>query len=134
MENPKNIEDIIILITESRTDFSLPYLVYTTKTIRAMIPIKRKIHAKSHHFPAYHPDLYGINLLSLFSHGDRLPGLSLGLAKTIHTRVYAVLSFLCFHSLSRSGIKRHCFLIALLLTSIYAISDEFHEVQRLVIT
>jgi hypothetical protein len=48
MENPKNIEAITILITESRTDFSLPYLVYTTKITRAMMPIKRKIHAKSH--------------------------------------------------------------------------------------
>jgi len=48
MENPKNVADIIMLITESRTDFSLPYLVYTTKTTRAMIPIIRKIHAKSH--------------------------------------------------------------------------------------
>jgi len=48
MENPKNVADIIILITESRTDFSLPYLVYITKTTKAMIPIKRKIHAKSH--------------------------------------------------------------------------------------
>jgi hypothetical protein len=48
MENPKNIELITILITESRIDFSLPYLVYTTKTTRAIMPIKRKIHAKTH--------------------------------------------------------------------------------------
>jgi VanZ family protein len=59
--------------------------------------------------------------------GDRLPGLSHGLDKIVHTCVYAVLSFLYFHSLSSSGIKRHCFLIALLLTSIYALSDEFHQ-------
>jgi VanZ family protein len=59
--------------------------------------------------------------------GDSLPGLSHGLDKIIHICAYAVLSFLCFHSLSSSGIKRHCFLIALLLTSIYAVSDEFHQ-------
>ena len=59
--------------------------------------------------------------------GDRLPGLSHGLDKIVHTCVYAVLSFLYFHSLSSSGIKRHCFLIALLLTFIYALSDEFHQ-------
>jgi VanZ family protein len=59
--------------------------------------------------------------------GDRLPGLPHGSDKILHTCVYAVLSFLYFHSLSSSGIKRHCFLIALLLTSIYAVSDEFHQ-------
>ncbi len=48
MENPKNVAASIILITDSRTDFSLPYLVYTTKTIKAINPIKRKIHDKTH--------------------------------------------------------------------------------------
>ena len=33
---------------ESRTDTSLPYLVYNTKTINEINPIKRKIHAKTH--------------------------------------------------------------------------------------
>jgi len=59
--------------------------------------------------------------------GDRLPGLAHGSDKIIHTCVYAVMSFLFFNSLSRSGVQRHCFLIAILLTSIYALSDEFHQ-------
>jgi VanZ family protein len=72
---------------------------------------------------AYMGLIYFLSSLS----GDRLPGLSHGSDKIIHTCAYAVMSFLCFNSLSRSGIKRHCFLIALLLTSIYAVSDEFHQ-------
>jgi hypothetical protein len=38
----------MILSTDKRTDFSLPYRVYTTKTVSAAIPIKRKIHASVH--------------------------------------------------------------------------------------
>ena len=67
--------------------------------------------------------IYFLSSLTL----DRLPSLPHGSDKILHTCLYAVLSFLYFHSLSRSGIKRHCFLIALLLTSIYAVSDEFHQ-------
>lgn len=37
-----------MLITESRTDFSLPYLVYTTKIAIATKPMIRKIHASTH--------------------------------------------------------------------------------------
>lgn len=48
MENPKNIDAIITLITDNRTDFSLPYLVYTTKTIIVPKPMIRKIHANTH--------------------------------------------------------------------------------------
>lgn len=35
-------------MTESRTDFSLPYIVYITKTTNAANPIKRNNHAKIH--------------------------------------------------------------------------------------
>jgi len=48
MENPRNTDAVIILITDSRTDFSLPYLVYITKIVKATNPIKRKIHANTH--------------------------------------------------------------------------------------
>jgi len=72
---------------------------------------------------AYMGLIYFLSSLS----GDRLPGLTHGSDKIIHACAYAVMSFLCFHSLSSSGIKRHCFLIVLLLTSIYAVSDEFHQ-------
>ncbi|MHA1883508.1 MAG: hypothetical protein ACXAAI_05015 [Promethearchaeota archaeon] len=48
MENPKNTEAITILNTDKRTDFSLPYLVYTTRTVSAANPIMRKIHASVH--------------------------------------------------------------------------------------
>lgn len=37
-----------MVITDNRTDFSLPYLVYTTKIVKAANPMKRKIHANTH--------------------------------------------------------------------------------------
>ncbi len=37
-----------MLMIESRTDTSLPYLVYNTKIIKDTIPITRNIHAKIH--------------------------------------------------------------------------------------
>ena len=48
IENPKKIEPMAILITDNRTDFSLPYLVYTTNTVRAINPITRNNQAKTH--------------------------------------------------------------------------------------
>ena len=38
----------MMLMIESRTDTSLPYLVYTIKTINEVNPVMRKIHAKTH--------------------------------------------------------------------------------------
>jgi len=37
-----------MVITDNRTDFSLPYLVYITKIVNAANPMKRKIHANNH--------------------------------------------------------------------------------------
>lgn len=37
-----------MLITDNRTDISLPYLVYTTKTVKAINPITRNNQAKTH--------------------------------------------------------------------------------------
>ena len=48
IENPKKIEPVIMLITDNRTDFSLPYLVYTTKIVKAINPITRNNQAKTH--------------------------------------------------------------------------------------
>ncbi len=62
MENPKNIADIIILITANLTDFSLPYLVYTTKITRPINPIIRKIHAKSHNVKEGYSAIYCIHI------------------------------------------------------------------------
>ena len=48
MANPRNIEAITILIIESRTDTSLPYLVYIIKIVKDTNPIIRNNHAKTH--------------------------------------------------------------------------------------
>ena len=48
MANPRNIEAITILIIESRTDTSLPYLVYIIKIVKDTNPITRNNHAKTH--------------------------------------------------------------------------------------
>jgi hypothetical protein len=66
MENPKNVADIITVITESRTDFSLPYLVYTTKTIRAINPTKRKIHAKNHNVEEGNSAIYCCHIFFIY--------------------------------------------------------------------
>jgi hypothetical protein len=46
IENPKNIEPIITVITENLTDNSLPYLVYKNSAIKEASPIPRNTHAK----------------------------------------------------------------------------------------
>ena len=46
IENPKNIEPIITVITENLTDNSLPYLVYKNNAIKDANPIPRNTHAK----------------------------------------------------------------------------------------
>ncbi|MFW9945512.1 MAG: hypothetical protein ACFFDX_01650 [Candidatus Odinarchaeota archaeon] len=45
---PKKRAVIIIANTESLIEISLPYLVYTIKTVKAIKPIIRKTHAKIH--------------------------------------------------------------------------------------
>jgi len=37
-----------MVIMDNRTDFSLPYLVYTIRMANAINPMIRKIHAKTH--------------------------------------------------------------------------------------
>ena len=46
--NPKKTDTIKILIMDNRTDFSLPYFVYTIRRANAINPMIRKIHAKTH--------------------------------------------------------------------------------------
>jgi VanZ family protein len=50
------------------------------------------------------------------------------LRKLAHMGVYAVLTVLLFHALRKhTDSKRHAWLLAALLASIYALSDEWHQ-------
>ncbi len=56
-----------------------------------------------------------------------IPGLMIGFDKVLHTSAYMVLAFLSYISISKSGIKKYIFITAFLFTSIYGITDEFHQ-------
>ncbi len=47
--------------------------------------------------------------------------------KVIHSGIYAILAFLSYFSLKKSGVKKWVFLLALVLTTIYGITDEIHQ-------
>ncbi len=59
--------------------------------------------------------------------GTALPKLPHGFDKVIHAGIYAVLAFLIFLSLKASGVRRYVFLLSIVITTIYGISDEFHQ-------
>lgn len=59
--------------------------------------------------------------------GTGLPSLTKGLDKILHICIYGGLAFLSRRSFSKSGIKRHAFLLSFILAVIYGISDEIHQ-------
>ncbi len=59
--------------------------------------------------------------------GTALPELPQGFDKILHTGIYAVLAFLIFLSLKANGVRRYVFLLSIVITTIYGISDEFHQ-------
>jgi VanZ family protein len=63
----------------------------------------------------------------LSSRNFHLPELPDNSDKLIHACIYFPLAFLFYLSLNRSGIKRHVFLAAVILTVIYGVTDEFHQ-------
>jgi VanZ family protein len=56
-----------------------------------------------------------------------LPELTMGFDKVLHACAYMVLAFLSYISINKSGIKKYVFIAAFLFTSIYGITDEFHQ-------
>lgn len=56
-----------------------------------------------------------------------LPHIPAGFDKVLHLCAYMVLAFLFSLSLRQSGIRKYVFLLAILLTSVYGISDEIHQ-------
>ncbi len=59
--------------------------------------------------------------------GFNLPELPENSDKFIHMVAYMPLGFLFYRSLIESGFRRYGFTVALLLTVLYGISDEFHQ-------
>lgn len=59
--------------------------------------------------------------------GTALPELPQGFDKIFHTGIYAGLAVLIFLSLKASGVRRYVFLLSVVITTIYGISDEFHQ-------
>ncbi|TNF52548.1 teicoplanin resistance protein VanZ [bacterium] len=47
--------------------------------------------------------------------------------KALHFCVYSVLAFLFYLSFRKSGLKRHIFLLSLLITAMYGVIDEIHQ-------
>lgn len=47
--------------------------------------------------------------------------------KVLHFSVYSVLAFLFYLSFRKSGLKRHNFMLSLLMTALYAALDEIHQ-------
>lgn len=50
-----------------------------------------------------------------------------GFDKFTHAGVYAVLASLFYSSLSKSGVRKYVFVLALLLSALYGFSDELHQ-------
>ena len=59
--------------------------------------------------------------------GFRLPELPENSDKFIHTVAYMPLGFLFYMSLIKSGFGRYGFALAMLLTVLYGVTDEFHQ-------
>lgn len=51
-----------------------------------------------------------------------------GVDKIAHLLFYIPLSFLFYISFSASGIKRHVFILSVLFSCLYGISDELHQI------
>ncbi len=60
-------------------------------------------------------------------HGFRLLELPKNSDKFIHAVAYMPLGFLFYMSLIKSGFRRYGFALAMLLTVLYGVTDEFHQ-------
>lgn len=69
----------------------------------------------------------GLIFLLSSLHGMRLPKIPENSDKLIHMAVYVPLGFLLCMALVMSGLRRYGFVIALILTIIYGMTDEFHQ-------
>lgn len=84
-------------------------------------------------FSAWIPPLIWAGLIFFFSSQTRLPGFETSFIdfvfkKSSHMFVYAMLYFLLLRACIKSGYSaKQQLLIPVLLTLIYAISDEFHQ-------
>ncbi len=56
-----------------------------------------------------------------------LPGLAHHSDKIVHALIYIPLAVLIYFALKKSGIKKNVFLLAVILTALYGISDEYHQ-------
>ena len=56
-----------------------------------------------------------------------IPALTMGSDKVLHACAYMGLAFLSYISMNKSGIKKYIFIAAFLFTSIYGVTDEFHQ-------
>lgn len=63
----------------------------------------------------------------LSSRTFKLPKFPDNFDKIVHIGIYIPLSFLLYTSLKRSGIRRYVFILSVLLTGIYGITDELHQ-------
>ncbi len=61
-------------------------------------------------------------------HNIPLPKLPKNFDKVIHMCAYIPLAYLLYLSLKKSGVRKYVFVTALICTSIYGITDEFHQV------
>jgi VanZ family protein len=59
--------------------------------------------------------------------GHLLPSSIRDFDKVLHFCVYSLLAFLFYRSFRKSGMKRHIFLFSLLITTMYAVTDEIHQ-------
>lgn len=60
-------------------------------------------------------------------HGFRLLELPKNSDKFIHMVAYMPLGFLFYMSLIKSGFRRYGFAVAMILTVLYGVTDEFHQ-------
>jgi Ni,Fe-hydrogenase I cytochrome b subunit len=70
-----------------------------------------------------------MGIVFLFSSisGDLLQFSLNGYGRILHTVIYAVLAFLVYISLNKSGMMRHVLLLSFLVASLYGITDEIHQ-------
>lgn len=61
------------------------------------------------------------------SQNFHLPGLPSYSDKFIHACIYFPLAFLLYLSLNRSGMRRNIFLAAVIFSTVYGVTDEFHQ-------
>ncbi len=68
-------------------------------------------------FIFYLSSLHGYNLPEFLQYSDKI----------VHALIYIPLAILIYFALKKSGIKKNVFLLTVILTTLYGISDEYHQ-------